>query len=326
MTTADDDPSLVRLSTSDFPEGERLAIWRDVCSRTLLRLDMEPLSEGFSCAANIRLQPGLAAGFLTTTPNRLSRTPQLLDYGNDDLVFVITTSGGFSLTMQGREAEAGAGEALLFSSREPSDISVPERASFVILTIPRAVLAPRIADLDQALARVVHADTPALQLLHGYIAQTHKEIARFPPGLREATVSHIHDLIALTVGATRDDTHLALGRGARAARLREIKADIIQHLGRADLSLVAVAARHRVSPSYIRKLFEAEEDSFTAFVLRHRIDRAHRMLTDPNCAELAISAIAYAAGFGDLSYFNRVIRRKYGMTPTDIRIHALRQH
>ncbi len=125
MTTADDDPSLVRLSTSDFPERERLAIWRDVCSRTLLRLDMEPLSEGFSCAANIRLQPGLAAGFLTTTPNRLSRTPQLLDYGNDDLVFVITTSGGFSLTMQGREAEAGAGEALLFSAESPATSSCP---------------------------------------------------------------------------------------------------------------------------------------------------------------------------------------------------------
>jgi AraC-like DNA-binding protein len=326
MTTADDnDPSLVQLSTSNFPERERLTIWRDVCSRTLLRLDMEPLSEGFSCAANIRLLPGLAAGFLTTTPNHLSRTPQLLDDGNDDLIFVITTRGGFSLSEHGREAEVGAGEALLFSSREPSDIFVREQASFVILTIPRAVLAPRIVDLDQALASVVHADMPALRLLHGYITQTHEEMARFPAELLDATVSHIHDLIALTVGATRDDTHLALGRGARAARLREIKADIIRHLGRADLSLVAVAARQQASPSYIRKLFEAEDDSFTAFVLRHRIDRAHRMLIDPNCADLAISAIAYAAGFGDLSYFNRVIRRKYGMTPTDIRFEALRQ-
>ena len=29
--------------------------------------------------------------------------------------------------------------------------------------------------------------------------------------------------------------------------------------------------------------------------------------------------IAYDVGFGDLSYFNRVFRRRYGATPSDIR-------
>ena len=66
-------------------------------------------------------------------------------------------------------------------------------------------------------------------------------------------------------------------------------------------------------------LFASEDLSFAEFVLAQRLDRAHRMLTDPRLADQTISAIAYQSGFGDLSYFNRTFRRRYGATPSDIR-------
>jgi AraC-like DNA-binding protein len=43
------------------------------------------------------------------------------------------------------------------------------------------------------------------------------------------------------------------------------------------------------------------------------------MLSDPRHAGFTISAIAYAAGFGDLSYFNRALRCRYGGSPFDVR-------
>ena len=52
--------------------------------------------------------------------------------------------------------------------------------------------------------------------------------------------------------------------------------------------------------------------------------RAHRMLTDPRYVARSISAIAFEAGFGDLSYFNRTFRRRYGATPSDVRAAAAR--
>ena len=47
--------------------------------------------------------------------------------------------------------------------------------------------------------------------------------------------------------------------------------------------------------------------------------RAHHMLSNPLLAERTISTIAYEAGFGDLSHFNRAFRRRYGETPSDVR-------
>jgi AraC-like DNA-binding protein len=91
------------------------------------------------------------------------------------------------------------------------------------------------------------------------------------------------------------------------------------NLGARDLSLDAVAARQGISPSYVRKLFESDRTSFTDFVLSQRLARAHRLLGDPRSTGHAIGDIALAAGFGDLSYFNRAFRRRYGVTPGGLR-------
>jgi hypothetical protein len=43
------------------------------------------------------------------------------------------------------------------------------------------------------------------------------------------------------------------------------------------------------------------------------------MLADPLHDPLSITAIAYAAGFGDLSHFNHSFRRRYGVPPREVR-------
>ena len=66
-------------------------------------------------------------------------------------------------------------------------------------------------------------------------------------------------------------------------------------------------------------LFEAEGTSFSQFVLEQRLASAHDMLADWRFDHLTITAVAYAAGFGDLSYFNHTFRRRYGATPREVR-------
>jgi AraC-like DNA-binding protein len=61
------------------------------------------------------------------------------------------------------------------------------------------------------------------------------------------------------------------------------------------------------------------------FVLGERLARVHRTLADARYADRAISDIALAVGFGDVSTFNREFRRRFGMTPSDVRA-AARNH
>jgi AraC-like DNA-binding protein len=48
------------------------------------------------------------------------------------------------------------------------------------------------------------------------------------------------------------------------------------------------------------------------------------MPRDPAFARRSIVAIAYEVSFGDLSYFNRAFRRRFGATPSDVREAARR--
>jgi AraC-like DNA-binding protein len=172
--------------------------------------------------------------------------------------------------------------------------------------------------------RPMASDNQALRLLTSYVTIISAEAKQPPPDLQRIAVAHIHDLAALALGATRDASEIAKGRGVRIARLHAIKADVIANIASNLLSVDVLAARHGVSPRYIRSLFQSEETTFTDFVLNQRLARAHALLIDFRSSVRSISAIAFEAGFDDLSYFNRRFRRRYGATPSDVRAAARR--
>jgi AraC-like DNA-binding protein len=98
-----------------------------------------------------------------------------------------------------------------------------------------------------------------------------------------------------------------------------IKADILRNLADPDISASAVALRQGITPRYIHMLFESEGTTFSTFVLNRRLILAYRMLSDPYCSSLTVTRIAFEVGFGDLSYFDRTFRRRFGKTPSELR-------
>ena len=110
----------------------------------------------------------------------------------------------------------------------------------------------------------------------------------------------------------------------QAARLSAVKADVARQLTDAGLSAARVAGRQGITVRYLHKLFEHEPQTFAQFVLGRRLELAHRRLGDPRWAGRTVSAIAHDSGFGDLSGFNRAFRRRYGVTPSEVREAAAR--
>jgi AraC-like DNA-binding protein len=165
-------------------------------------------------------------------------------------------------------------------------------------------------------------DSQALQLLISYVEMVQNRPGGLTPELEAIAAAHVRDLAALAMGAPRSPTPPAQAGGLRAARLAALKTDIDDHLVSRDLSLEAAAARQGVSARYARGLFEGEGTTFTDHVREQRLLRARLMLADPDQARRNVSTIAYACGFGDLSYFNHAFRRRFGATPSEIRRQA----
>jgi len=240
--------------------------------------------------------------------------------GNDDFSFHLNVSG-LSLVEGCRgETTLRNGDAMLLSYSVGRTISRPGLVDHRVIRLPRASLRPLVRRIDDAVLRPIPRGTGMLNLLRSYVDAVFDDPVLARPDMQQLLVDQLCDLVAVTLGATQDAAAAASGRGVRAARLRAIKTDIEVNLAHGgDLSPSAVARRQHVSDSYIRKLFEAEDTSFSEFVLSRRLLRAHRLLVDARRVEHSIASIAFEVGFGDLSYFNRAFKRFYGATPSEIR-------
>lgn len=310
-------PRIFRFSTDDYAARTRAGAWREVFGRTIVRADIEPLQpEGFHAEAVVCQSPGLAVMFATTSAVRQSNFPGVM--ASDDLSFATPTCP-YSISQIGRSPTVGPGDGVLLSNSDIGKVTLSADCSFTAICVPRTAIVPLVPDLGAALARRVTAGSVPLQLLMRYL-----DIARDIQALGNAdtqrmVATHVYDLLALTLGATRDAAEIAKGRGLNVARLRAIKADVVKRLGQLDLSVEAVAASYRITPRQVQRLFEQDGTTFTAFVLNARLDFVCRLLRNPVTAAVPIGHLALESGFSDLSYFNRCFRRRYGCTPSEMR-------
>jgi len=301
-----------------WPKRDRLTIFREVIGRATLKLDLAPLADRpFQADLVAQALPGLVIVSGASANVRAARTRELLD-DSDDLILKIFTSGIGVASQRGQEVTLRAGDALLMSAAETSVSATSSLSGFITLPLKLKAVASLVSSPEDALMRLLPG-TDALRLLAGYVKELQDSTQLTTYELQRAVVTHVYDLAALAIGATLDGTALAGSRGLRAAQLAAIKADINTHLADPDLTLTAVAARQRLRPRSLQGLFADHSTSFSEFVLEARLTLAHRLLSDPRWDDRNISSIAFEAGFGDLSYFNRGFRRRYGARPSDIR-------
>jgi AraC-like DNA-binding protein len=239
---------------------------------------------------------------------------------NDDNIALLIDRGGTAIFSQaGHEVALERRGGVAVVQAEPATMVFPH-IRYMAVMAPLKALCPFTHSVEDRAGHHIPSNTEALRLLAGYV-----DLLRREPDLsdREAiavVVTHIHDLMALALGATRDGTTLALGRGVRAARLKAMQAYICENLATRSLSVQGVAAHYGLSPRYIHMLFEGEGTTFSTFVREQRLLQAHTMLRSPRYAGHSISSIAFAVGFGDLSHFNRSFRGRFGASPIDVRL------
>jgi AraC-like DNA-binding protein len=194
---------------------------------------------------------------------------------------------------------------------------------------PRTDLMPLAAALENFMAhpkdlagQAVHQRL-ALRLLDGYL----RSLASLeePPSAELAPIIGVHllDLAAATLGPTTEASEILAKRSVKAARLRAILAEIARHFSDPDFELDTVARALGLSRRYVQQLLAETRKSFTEHLVERRLEHSFAMLTDRRYLHLAIIDIAFEAGFGDVSHFNRVFRRRFGETPSSVRAAAI---
>ncbi len=86
---------------------------------------------------------------------------------------------------------------------------------------------------------------------------------------------------------------------------------------RTKINAGKVARLCGMSPSYFSRAFRtAYGITFQEYLMRLRTREACRLLNNPNAS---VTDVAYTVGFNDVSYFGRMFKRYYNMSPSDYR-------
>jgi AraC-like DNA-binding protein len=240
--------------------------------------------------------------------------------GRDAYLLLINKGENALAGMQaGREYTISRGQGALVAAAEPLKMIGADRNLWSNIVIPQEVITSAFAHVNDRLAYGIDANNEALMLLSKYC----HILESGPPLVSSAVITHVSetilDLVGLATGAKGEQAELAGLRGLKAARLQAILSRIRADFSNPHISARSIAQDLGISERYVQDVLEQSGQSLTTRVLEHRLQKARQMLSNPAFHRLQISEIAFASGFGDISYFNRAFRRRFGMTPKSAR-------
>jgi AraC-like DNA-binding protein len=290
--------------------------WRDGFARGMHSIDFRPAPEVPFHASVVRILHGvrttLSAGF-TFRDEELVK-----DRGGDAFSLVLSRSKSLEVAQLGHEVRLGHGDATLLHVGETGHVGSNEDFEFIVQMIPYAEVASRGACLDASVTRRLPAQTEALQLLRSCVHSLERRKLPLSEEASEVTHRHIVDLavLAFTSHARLGESGLSAVASARLDAAIEQIATRFQEPG---LTAAAVAHSQGVSPRYLQRLLETSGMTFTARVTELRLQRAYTLLMEAPDGEGRIIDVALAAGFSDISQFNRLFRARFGDTPSAVR-------
>ncbi len=316
-------PDRLVFSTDVLPARDRFAIWREEVLGRYPHCEITTQGQaGFRAKTEMQCVGAIAIGRNSSTAVDFKRTRDLLGNGDDSLLVGLMERGdGYHI--QGEvEQKFAAGDAIIDDRAYCGQLSTINDARFWILHIPRHSIAPLLPSVKSFAGVRLDRDRTARRLLFHYLDGSLDAGLEFGTGAARRYEQHILDLVALALGA-EGEVRETIERGdLRSVRRAAILHEIEVYLRDPNLGAPAIAARLGITPRYLRKLLEETGKSFSEHLLNKRLDRAATLLRDPQRRGTHIATIAYECGFGDLSYFNRAFRRRYGLTPSDMRAAA----
>jgi AraC-like DNA-binding protein len=224
----------------------------------------------------------------------------------------LQVGGGARLIQDRRQVEVGAGSGAvgLVDLARPFELSFPAEVERVFLFVPDTVLRARAPWLAHAEAASLGRDNPAARIMAEYMRLVGDPDRRFDDRAMLILLDGFMSALAAVGALQRRE---AAGHDRPDLRLDALKAYMRCRLG-AALSPGSVARAFGLSVRTLHKSFEGTDTTFSQWLLSQRLETCAAALGGP-ARDARIADTALAMGFGDISYFNRRFKERFGMTP-----------
>lgn len=311
-------------STDDIPERDRLAFFHEVVARHVAGRQFRCLGDEelrVSVAA-LNLSDDVMIGKSSYSAVCGTRTRELMNDGRDGYLIAIHHEE-HEIAVDGRAPlRVPAGHMMIVNDAVWSQFHIS--GDVTVLALDRRRLSRLVPRIEREAGYHIPVGADGLALMAGYADLLHGTQPESEKA-RQAAAGHLYDLTALLLDGFFKGGTGWNRNGLRAARLELAKREIAARLANPELTIGMVARRLGITPRYIQRLFEGEGTSFSEYLRDRRLELAFSLLQTMPLRGGSISAVAFDAGFADLSSFNRAFRRRYGVTPSEVRAEAMRR-
>lgn len=223
------------------------------------------------------------------------------------LFLLMVKSGRMQVVHNSRDEVLAPGDSLLMDSTRTAELSFERRAaSFLSVHLPRS-LCLEAGTPGRAAGRRVAGTHPLRASLAALIDGD---------GQEEAQADYLFDFIAMMY-RPEERAGDAAGFRDRQGRFRHIGEVIERNLADSAFSIETLARLVHMSRRQVQREFRDNGTTFTRLLCerRTRLVACHLRRAAGLRLRPAISDLAYRAGFGDLSHFNRSFREIHGLSP-----------
>jgi AraC family transcriptional regulator, positive regulator of tynA and feaB len=313
--------ALMEWSTKPGRADQPFGSWADDLAAAFVRLEPRRVADQPFEGAISRVEAApIQISLVTATGHTVLRLASHIASSTDDLCFVNLQLEGLGQTIQrGHEQISAPGDLALADTTEPFEIAHCHNFKLFCFAVPRRLLPKGLLDRPRLRLSTTETGRALSRTLAGYAdlclsgSQLLKTSTLIGAHVTEL-ISHAPEILA-DISAER--VHVPV--------LLSIMLDHIdRHSDDPELGAATLAARFRCSERYVHRLFATTGRPVGEHVNEKRIAACTRLLLDHNSAHKTIAEIAYAAGFRDISHFNRLFKRCNGLAPREFRRAAAR--
>ncbi|MFE7795857.1 helix-turn-helix domain-containing protein [Streptomyces sp. NPDC057460] len=307
------------LTTASVPDRDKVAYWNDAVSRTLVPMTVAPRGDGpFDGRIATDRLGYLQVSTMEADAERVSRTPELIARSSEALVAVgVQISGTATFVQDGRRAEVGEGDLVVYDTTRPYSFDYPQRFATHVFQLPRRTLGVPDSDIRQVTGHAIGTGGGFGAMLLPFLATLASSADGYPPAVADRLAGNVVDLFATLIaeqahpGGTDAD--------ARSHLVLRVRDHINRNLGDPDLSPERIARTHRISVRYLHRLFEGEGTTVGRLIQQRRLEECNRELARRGRTTPTVSAVAQRWGFVNPAHFSRAFRAAYGVSPREWR-------
>ena len=290
--------------------------WADDLAAAFVQLEPRKITDHPFQGTMVRTETApVRISRVIATRHKILRLRSHVAHSKDDLCFInLQLEGVGRYTQRDHEQINGPADLAVVDTTEPFELVNAHDFKALCFAIPRQLLPAGFCERPRLTLSRTEAGRALSQTLAGYAelclnSQTPSEIATIVGRHIVDLISHAPEILA-QASSERVNTPVLL--------MMMMMDHIDRHSADPNLCAATLARKFHCSGRYIHKLFAGTGRSVGEHVNDRRIAACTRDLLD-NPGNRKVAEIAFAAGFQDISHFNRLFKRINGAAPREFR-------